>query len=275
MGALQRTWVALALIGGSAMGCSDSKGDLVDHSANDGALPMCPAHDNPGNSIRFHDSRGEPAQDKMEGCGALAPCQREQISGVVVGTGDGIPPEFDIHSWSPAATRWIKIDDAGHVWTIVAHDLPPFAVRKGSAVSATYVFFSGSLSPEHVALELRVNGELAFYYALGGGLKDLNLPHEVEVRRGAASCESFDNCLSWSEYDMSITVNGGATVTLGTGESKEQVGYLLENLHWAEGTGGGPQQCADAFVLDTTILVARTSPLFDEPDPDADAGADR
>jgi hypothetical protein len=116
---------------------------------------MCPAHDYLGNSIRFHDSQGEPPGDKTEGCGALAPCQREHISGIVVGTGQGIPPEFDIHSWNPAATRWIKIDDAGHVWTIVGHDLPAYAVREGSAVSATYVFFSAPFSPEHVALELR------------------------------------------------------------------------------------------------------------------------
>jgi hypothetical protein len=237
---------------------------------------MCPAHDYPGNSIRFHDSRGEPPRDKSEGCGALAPCQREQISGVVVGTGHGIPSEFDIHSWSPAATRWIKIDDGGHVWTIVAHNVPPFAVRKGSAVSATYVFFSAPFSPDHVALELRVNGELAFYYGLGGNFDDLNLPHEVEfLARGAASCESFGGCLSWSEFDLRIAMNGSEPITVGTGESKEQGGYVIKNVRVAQGTGGGPQQCADAFVSDTTILVARTSPLFDAPDPDMDAGADR
>jgi hypothetical protein len=50
---------------------------------------------------------------------------------------------------------------------------------------------------------------------------------------------------------------------------------MLKNLRSAWSTGLGPQQCADAFVSVTTILVARTEPLFDEPDPDTDAGADR
>jgi hypothetical protein len=95
---------------------------------------------------------------------------------------------------------------------------------------------------------------------------------------GGATCESVDTWLTWSEHDIEILVDGGKRVTLGAGESKVQGDYELKNFRSALSSGPGTGTCSDAFVADTTVRVARTAPLFEQPrtgvDAEADAGSD-
>jgi hypothetical protein len=154
------------------------------------------------------------------------------------------------------------------VWTIAARGLPPFPVRTGSLVTASYFFSRGEFSPDRSALILRVGGRLAFYYGIAGSVEDMSsVPIELELKRGDATCKRTDDCLTWFEYDLEMSVNGGKPVVLGTGQSKTQGDYLLQNFRSAGSTG--KTNCLDAFVADTTILVARASPLFEDPDTDA------
>jgi hypothetical protein len=232
---------------------------------------MCHGHDHPENAVRVKDSRDDLHQFGQ--CGAHAPCQAEEFSGVVDSMDDGIPLDFDsIRDWDAAETRWIKINDVGHVWTIAARGLAPFPFRDGSAISASYVFVDPITAPAHSALELRIGGQLAFYYGFGGGVDDIDLPREVTLERGAASCASVDDCLTWSEYDLRISVNGSEPDMLRSGETKGASGYLVKTFRSAQATGDGRHHCTDAFVSDTTIYVAHISLLREEPDPKMDAG---
>ena len=280
-------WLALG-IGGATAGCSDSGGNPQRADAGDsgltldgapargdaGALAMCDAHDRPANSVLVDDTQGDPLATQGPQCFSQGHCQGMELEGVVTAIGDGVPAEIDAaqYGWKDAETHWIKIGSAGRVWTIGARNLPPFAVREGSAVSASYFFAAGGFSPDQSALELRVGGQLAFYYGISGEVQNLSLPDEIAVERGAATCKSVDDCLTWYEYDLGIALDGRTPVTLGTGESKVQGDYELKNFRSALSTGA--TQCSDAFVADTTIVVARTSPLSKEPDEDAGSEGD-
>jgi hypothetical protein len=72
-----------------------------------------------------------------------------------------------------------------------------------------------------------------------------------------------------------MSVSGSKPVILGTRESKVVGDYELKNYRSAMATG--PSGCPDAFVADTTVLVARTSLLSEQPPkdagPDDDGGA--
>jgi hypothetical protein len=253
---------------GIATGCSDSDDPSTGDSST--ALPMCAENGAPATSVLVAGPKE---------CVATGFCPRKEFEGVVVSTGDGIPEETRDaiqYGWKSSETRWIKIDDANHIWTIATWNIP-LEFREGSAVSGSYLSAPATSAPAESALELRVGGQLALYYGTAGeigpgGVGTLMLPKDVEVERGAATCRSFGGCVtSWSEYELEISVNRGKPVTLGTNESKIQGDYALKNFRSALSAGS---TCPDAFVADTTIFVARTASLYEEPDSDAGSGDD-
>lgn len=253
---LARSGAGLALIlGCSVIGCSDS----TRPSADGAALGKCRTNGPPTNDVLVIDEWGNSLTRQS---------QPTQLRGVVTAAGRGAPPDTKIpDGWKQSETRWIVVEDLYHVWTIASRSLPDFAVRKGSTVSASYDSLTGQAwIPDRSILELRVGDTLAFYYGRTGGVDDLALPPEVEIKRGAATCKATNGCLAWDEYELEFSLNDSKPITLGTGESKVRGDYELKNFRSAKET---EVHCADAFLADTTVLVARTSPLSEQPATDA------
>jgi hypothetical protein len=273
---LARAGAALALTFGSVMiGCSDS----ASSSTDDGALSVCDAHDVPTHDVVVVDSWLLNPAKTIPGSGGQEPgpcagvgfCQPRQIQGVVTSSGRGLPLGADVpDGWEVDETRWINIAYGDHFWTIASRDMPDFAVREGSSVSASYFFFDGEFEPDQSALELRVGGKLAFYYGFAGGVNALMRPSELAIARRAPTCATtVDTCIPWSEYKLEMSVSGSKPVTLGTGQSKVVGDYKLKNFRSAMAVPEATSACSDAFVADTTVLVARTSPLSEQPAKDA------
>jgi hypothetical protein len=253
--------LAVLVCAGAVIGCSDSGPD-------NGGLPMCIVHDRPTNDVLVVDSsQPNPTNQQPGPCAGVGFCQPRQIQGVVTSAGHGLPLGADLpDGWKVDETRWINIADGDHFWTVASRDMPDFAVRKGSTVSASYFFMRGDFSPDLSALELRVGGKLAFYYGFAGGVDDLMRPPELAIARRAATCATpIEYCEAWSEYDLEMSVSGSKPVMLGTGKSKIEGDYELKNFR----STSSSCRAANRFIPDTTVLVARTSPLSEQPAKDA------
>src|SRR4029079_13319229 len=95
------------------------------------SLPMCEARGRPGNSVVVHYTHADPIDDQGKPM---------SITGVVASAGTGIPTVIDVAEFgsSSGKTQWMLIEAApDQTWTIAARNVPPFAVRTGSLVTAS------------------------------------------------------------------------------------------------------------------------------------------
>jgi hypothetical protein len=183
---------------------------------------------------------------------------RSQIDGVVASAGEGIPAEGQYVvqlGWKGNETRWMKIQSDANTWTIVATNLPAFAVQVGSDVHGSFYEMPGFNSAQ-VNLELRVEDELAFYYEVG--LASYFRPDDVAIARGKAECATRDSCATWTQYMEEMSIAGGAHVALGTGQSTMKGGYVFHNI-----IDVSPESTGDCSDIEghAALVIARTSPL--------------
>jgi hypothetical protein len=226
------------------------------------SLALCAQYGPPQNAVMIHDTVAG-----LLGDSAVT----SVIMGVVTSLGDGIPPEIDAgqYGWQFPQVRWIKIEDGTRVWTIASRELPPFGMKRGARAHASYFSTREQDSgPRRSMFELRSgdSGQLAFWYGTAGKADELSLPDDVKVTRRGATCMGTSECNAWHEYALEMSVQGGKPITLATGESMLQGDYLFKNIRSAYEYGTSP--CDDAYVADTTIVIAHASP-FTAPDPDA------
>jgi hypothetical protein len=248
-------------VGNSGVSVNDSGAGASDSGAT---LALCEQHGPPQNAVLVHDTAG-----LLGGSATTA-----LINGVVTALGDGFPPEIDPrqYGWQSTETRWIRIDGGSRVWTIAAKTLPPFGMRPGALAYASYFWTTQEFGPGRSMFELRggdARNQLAFWYGTAGKVEELALPSDVKVTRRAATCMAQSECVAWREYALEMSVQGGKSVTLGTDESMLQGDYLFKNIRSAYQFGTSP--CVDAYVADTTIVVAHASPFTGA---EEDAGED-
>jgi hypothetical protein len=131
-------------------------------------------------------------------------------------------------------------------------------------VNATY--FRGLISdfyPEDAALELRVDGQLAFYYGTGSAV-DAQLPSDLTLQNRAATCANSSECGEWSAFDLEMRVGDGDPVVVGSGATTSDLSYEYRNIFNVRVTRT-LEFCSDWSVGGTTVAVASRTPRFMAP----------
>jgi hypothetical protein len=248
--------LGLAVFAAVVSACDDSAAAVRDSGpdanvrADSGAsLPMCKPTRAFNRSVVIFDS----ASGMEVGGNTVLP-----IHGTVVLSGHGIPHEAAnlLAGWKESETRWIRIEDNARSWTVATRIFPTFGVTTGSTVDLEYFFESPESGQTRWGLEIREGASLAFYYAAAESPDRLRVPDGVKITRRNPLCMGADNCLSWLEYELEMSIDGGESVTLGTGETGVRGDYLFQNL-WDAQEVGGASQCDDASLADTVVVIAR------------------
>jgi hypothetical protein len=191
----------------------------------------------------------------------------DSLVGSVSDVGEGgVPSDVKVltsRQASSSGTRhWLRLQaDGGAEWLVVVDGVPfGFGLTKGSAVSAKFSYAFGGFDPERIALELRVDDELAYYFGKNAAPSMFELPKGVQAKQGDQLCTKHDVCGNYAQYALELTVDS-TTMSLGT-EQRAQLGaYDVWHARTAEQTSS-MSQCSDWFVADTTLEIARHAPLF-------------
>jgi hypothetical protein len=189
------------------------------------------------------------------------------LTGVVSEQGQGFPsdaaPSGAPLPEHPEQFRYLRVSASGHRWTVAMRDVKGFGVRDGAQVDLHLAYEWGGFSPEQRALSIRVDGQLAFFYGLGGEVASLPIPSELRVAQGAALCRTDGECGSWSSFQLEVAeASATAEQVLAPGESKQVGPYeVTHDGDDQQVPGVGDRGCADWFVSRSELLVVRREAL--------------
>jgi hypothetical protein len=190
-----------------------------------------------------------------------------ELTGPVMQQGIGIP-DIALPSSGPLPERlqefrFLRFGSSGRSWIIALRGIASFGVSDGAEVSAQLRYRDGDFSPTFAGLTLRVDGQLAFYYALGGAVASLAPPAELSIEQAAATCREEGDCGAWSSYNLRVRDTGmGAAQELAPLEQKTVGRFRVTH-------GGDSQQvpsqkeggCSDWFVSHSEVIAQRSELL--------------
>jgi hypothetical protein len=187
------------------------------------------------------------------------------LSGPVLDAGTGEPPDhcFDQAQIEPWGTEiavddawWLRVADGEGTERIVGVWLPdgPSGPAVGDEIAGEMSYRPGMFGPTVGWIELRdAAGALIAWVGTGGDLRDLELPSEVKLDRGAVAGRDSSQCVAWESYDLDAAVDGDAGV-LPYGGAEVFGGLELRHGGYDEQTSDS--RCPDAFVARVTVAIA-------------------
>jgi hypothetical protein len=188
-----------------------------------------------------------------------------ELVGFVMQEVQGLPaesiPDGSARPQRPEQFRVLRVLGDGHAWVIAVRDIPSFGVHIGDAVTVELRHHWGGFSPDLASLSIRVSGQLAFFYGLGGAVTSMTPPSELTVEQGAALCMRQSTCGDWAVYALRVRDTASGTVSELEPDARGSVG-AFEVIH-----GGDSQQlpsphgtCPDWFVSRSQLIAYRHEP---------------
>jgi hypothetical protein len=153
----------------------------------------------------------------------------------------------------------------GHLWTLTKSHLPiGFGVLAGSRVSVNYLRSTDGAINTALIVEVSISAgdTLAFHFRRGWSYDSLDLADQIRVRRAQALCTTTEDCGTWSEYAMDVSVGKRALLTLGQNEQAVQAGYRFWHELTKQQRAGDGVACDDWGVSASAFAVTHEKPLL-------------